>query len=238
MQKYPVLEICVESLDAAIAAERGGADRIELCENLRVGGVTPAVKLMRAVRSQIHIPIFAMIRPRGGNFCYTAAEFDEMVRGVVSAENCGMDGVVLGLLKADRIVDIERTRKLVELARPIPVTFHRAFDEAADLPAALEHVIASGAARILTSGGKADAEQGSAIIAELVKASGRRIEIVAGGGLNAANIEGVLRRSHAREFHSGLSSTLPYPRAAHSAFEAEIRRMVEVLKKTPTNCVA
>src|SRR5437764_3877904 len=137
MQKHPVLEICVENLDAAIAAERGGADRIELCENLRVGGVTPGVKLMRAVRAQIHIPIFAMVRPRGGNFCYTAAEFDEMVHDVASAADCGMDGVVLGLLNADRFVDIGRTRKLVELARPIPVTFHRAFDDAADLPAAV-----------------------------------------------------------------------------------------------------
>jgi len=232
MRNRPVLEICVETLAAALAAERGGAARIELCENLSVGGVTPHVELMRAARAQIHIPIFAMIRPRGGDFFYTAAEFEEMVHDLALARGCGMDGVVFGLLNAfDRLVDIERTRELAELARPLPATFHRAFDETPDLHAALESVIASGAARILTCGGKENAEEGSAAIAELVKAAGTRIEIVAGGGINAANLEGLLQRSQAREFHSGLSSSLPCARADYSAFEAEIRRMAEVLKK-------
>jgi copper homeostasis protein len=231
MRNRPVLEICVETLAAALAAERGGADRIELCENLSVGGVTPNVELLRAARAQIRIPIFAMIRPRGGDFLYGAAEFEEMVRDLALARGCGMDGVVFGLLNAASLVDIERTRELVELARPLPVTFHRAFDETPDLCAALESVIASGASRILTCGGKENAEEGSAAIAELVKATGNRIEIVAGGGINAANLEGVLQRSHAREFHSGLSSSLPCPRADYSAFEAEIRKMAEVLKK-------
>jgi copper homeostasis protein len=231
MRNLPLLEICVETLAAALAAERGGADRIELCENLSVGGVTPSCELMRAARAQIHIPIFAMIRPRGGDFLYSAVEFKEMVRDLALVRNWGMDGVVIGLLNSDWLVDIARTHELVELARPLPTTFHRAFDETPDLCAALESVIASGAARILTCGGKVNAEQGSATIAELVKAAGSRIEIIAGGGINAANIEGVLQRSHAREIHSGLSSSLPYPRADYSAFEAEIRKMAEVLKQ-------
>jgi copper homeostasis protein len=231
MRNRPLLEICVETLAAALAAERGGADRIELCENLSVGGETPNVELMRAARAQIHIPIFAMIRPRAGDFFYTGAEFEQMVRDLELARNCGMDGLVFGLLNADRVVDIERTRALVELARSLPVTFHRAFDETLNLRGALESVMASGAARILTCGGKGNAEKGSAAIAELVKAAGSRIEIVAGGGINAANLEEVLQRSRAREIHSGLSSALPYPRADHSTFEAEIRRMTEVLKK-------
>jgi len=231
MRNLPLLEICVETLAAALAAERGGADRIELCENLSVGGVTPSCELMRAARAQIHIPIFAMIRPRGGDFLYSAVEFEEMVRDLALVRNCGMDGVVIGLLNSDWLVDIARTHDLVELARPLPTTFHRAFDETPDLCAALESVIASGAARILTCGGKVNAEQGSATIAELVKAAGSRIEIIAGGGINAANIEGVLQRSHAREIHSGLSSSLPYPRADYSDFEAEIRKMADVLKQ-------
>jgi copper homeostasis protein len=231
MRKRPLLEICVETLEAALAAERGGADRIELCEKLSVGGVTSSLDLMRATRAQIHIPIFAMIRPRSGDFLYTAAEFKEMVRELALARNCGMDGVVFGLLNADRLVDIERTRELVELARPLPATFHRAFDETPDLHAALESVIASGCRRILTCGGRANAEEGSAAIAELVKAAGNRIEIVAGGGINAANVDCALQRSDAREIHSGLSSTLPYPRADHSAFEVEIRKMAAILEK-------
>jgi copper homeostasis protein len=231
MRNRPLLEICVETLAAALAAERGGADRIELCENLRIGGVTASVELMRAARAQIHIPIFAMIRPRGGDFFYSAAEFEEMVRELASAKNCGMDGAVFGLLNADRLVDTERTRALVEQARPLPATFHRAFDEVPATRAALESVIASGSARILTSGGKTNAEEGSAVIAEYVKTAARRIEILAGGGINAANLEGVLRRSHAREIHSGLSSTLQHPGADHSAFEAEIRKMATILEK-------
>jgi copper homeostasis protein len=231
MNNRPLLEICVETLVAALAAERGGADRIELCENLRLGGITPSAELMRATRAQIHIPIFAMIRPRGGDFFYSAEEFARMVRDLALARNCGMDGVVFGLLNADRSVDIERTRALVELARPLPATFHRAFDEVPEMRAALDNVIASGAARILTSGGKPSAEHGTATIAELVKAAGSRIEILAGGGINAVNLETVLQSSQAREFHSGLSSGLPFPRADYSEFEAEIRRMAEALKK-------
>jgi copper homeostasis protein len=231
MRNRPLLEICVETLAAALAAERGGAGRIELCQNLSVGGVTPSVELMRAARAQIHIPIFAMIRPRGGDFSYTAAEFQQMVADLTEARNCGMDGVVIGLLNADRLVDIERTRELVELARRLPVTFHRAFDATPSPNTALEGVIASGAARILTCGGKANAEEGGATIAELVKGAASRIEIVAGGGISATNLESVLRRSGVREIHSGLSSTLPYPRAEHSAFEAEVRKMAAILEK-------
>jgi len=239
MTNRPLLEICVETLAAALAAERGGADRIELCENLSVGGVTPSAELMRGARAQIHIPIFAMIRPRAGDFFYSKPEFEETVRDLALVRNCGMDGVVFGLLNADRLVNIERSHELVELARPLPATFHRAFDETPDLRAALESVIATGAARILTCGGKGNAEEGSAVIAELVEAAGSRIEIVAGGGISAANLGGVLRRSRAREVHSGLSSTLPYPRADHSAFETEVRKMTAILKKhSSESCAA
>jgi copper homeostasis protein len=238
MKNRPLLEICVETLEAALAAERGGADRVELCGNLRAGGVTPSAELMRAARAQIHIPIFAMIRPRAGDFFYTADEVERMRSDILMAKECGMDGLVFGLLNADRLVDIDRTRELVEMARPLPATFHRAFDETPDLCAAIESVLASGAARILTCGGKENAQEGSAAIAQLVKAAGSRIEIVAGGGINAANLEGVLQQSHAREIHSGLSSTLPYPRTDHSPFEKEIRKLVAILKNSSDSVLA
>ncbi len=231
MKNSPLLEICVETLDAALAAERGGADRIELCENLRVGGVTPSVELMRAVRAQIHIPVFAMIRPRSGTFCYSAQEFKQMASDLAAAKECGMEGVVLGVLRKNRQVDVERTRALVDLAPPLPVTFHRAFDETPNLLDALENVISTRAARILTSGGKPSAEQGNVVISELVRVAGRRVAILAGGGIDGLNLERLARVTCAREFHSGLSSTLPYPRTDYGVFEAEVRNMAEVLKK-------
>src|SRR5882724_13318683 len=117
MKNRPLLEICVETLAAALAAERGGADRIELCENLSVGGVTPSIELMRAARAQIHIPIFAMIRPRAGDFVYTAEEVDRMRNDIFTAKECEMNGVVFGLLHPDQLVDTEHTHKLVEMTR-------------------------------------------------------------------------------------------------------------------------
>jgi copper homeostasis protein len=231
MSNRPLLEICVETLEAALAAMRGGADRLELCENLLVGGVTPSMELMRAVRAQIKLPVFAMIRTRGGDFVPTQPEFEQMIRDLATVKACGMDGVVLGMLHSERNVEVEGTKKLVELARPLPVTFHRAFDETPDLLQALDDVIASGAARILTSGGKPNAKEGSSRIAELVKRAGGRIEILAGGGINSATVEWVMRKSGAREFHAGLSSRLPYPQTDFAAFESEVRKLSEALER-------
>jgi copper homeostasis protein len=233
MTKFPLLEICVETLDAAMAAERGGADRIELCENLQVGGVSPSADLMRAVRSQVHIPVFAMIRPRAGDFYYSEMEFKQMARDLAIAKGLGMDGVVLGLLGTDHRVDVRRTRTLADLARPLPVTFHRAFDETPNLRQALEDVIATGAARILTSGGRPSAEQGVGALAELVDAGRKRIRIMPGGGISAANIERILQTTRAREVHSGLSAVVPSPRADYRKFETEVGKLAALLKKPP-----
>jgi len=233
MTKFLLLEICIETLDAATAAERGGADRIELCENLQVGGVTPSADLMRAVRSQVHIPVYAMIRPRAGDFFYSEMEFKQMARDLAIAKGLSMDGVVLGLLGTDHRVDVRRTRTLADLARPLPVTFHRAFDETPNLREALEDVIATGAARILTSGGGPSAEQSVGALRELVDASRKRIRIMPGSGISAANIERILRRTRAREVHSGLSTVVPTPRADYRKFEAEVGKLAELLKKPP-----
>jgi copper homeostasis protein len=182
-----LVEISVESVERAAAAERGGASRIELCGSLELGGVTPSVELMRKVRARVSVPIFAMVRPRGGDFVYSAAEFEEMRGSIEMARAAGMDGMVLGLLRADRSVDVERTAELVRAAAPLPVTFHRAFDESADLFVALEDVIATGAMRLLTSGGAATAPEAVKRIAELVLRAGRRLIVMPGSGITARN---------------------------------------------------
>jgi copper homeostasis protein len=231
MNRKPLLEISVETLEAALAAERGGADRIELCGDLSLGGVTPGADLLRAVRAQVRIPIFSMVRPRAGDFVYSSVEFAEMKRTISAAKESGMDGVVLGILTEKRRVDFERTRQLVELAKPLPVTYHRAFDEASDLQQALEDVIQSGAKRILTSGGKKSALGGAAVLAKLIEAAGGRIVIVPGAGISALNIEQVAQQSGAREFHSGLSAVLPYGSKAYRKFEDEVRKLAEQIAR-------
>jgi len=225
MNRKCLLEISVEALESALAAERGGADRIELCGDLSLGGVTPGADLMRTTRAQLRIPIFSMVRPRAGDFVYSSAEFAEMKRSVVGAKEAGIDGVVLGVLTKEDRVDVERTRELTELARPLPVTYHRAFDEIADLHQALEEVIQSGAKRILTSGGAKSALEGAATLADLIEAAGERIVIVTGAGISNANIAEVARRTRAREFHSGLSAALPYGSGEYRKFEEEVRKL-------------
>ena len=227
MKRKCLLEISVETLEAAMAAERGGADRIELCGNLSVGGVTPDTEILRTVRAQVHIPIFSMIRPRAGDFVYSDAEFSQMRRSISDAKESGMDGIVLGALTKGRRVDVERTRELVELAHPLPVTYHRAFDEAIDLRPALEDVIETGAKRILTSGGAKSALEGAAVLSELIEAARERIAIVPGAGISAANIAEVARRTKAREFHSGLSAALPYGSHEYRRFEEEVRKLTK-----------
>ena len=226
-----LLEISVESASGAAAAEHGGANRIELCANLNVGGVTPSAELMRETRKAVCAPIFVMIRPRGGDFAFSAEEFSAMMRDVEIAKSCRMDGVVFGILHADRTVNLERTRELVEAAKPLPVTFHRAFDETPDLQAALEAVIAAGATRILTSGGKPNADAGASVLAELMKATAGRITILPGGGINARNLEAVVRVTGACEIHSGLGTSLPYGKSGAVEFESAVRELAEILRE-------
>jgi copper homeostasis protein len=223
------LEISVETLEAAVAAERGGARRIELCAELRLGGLTPSEDLMRMARKKVRLPIFAMIRPRAGDFVYSALELVQMHRDIAAAKGLGMDGIVLGLLTRDRRVDIAGTRELLKAAEPLPVTFHRAFDDVPDLGAALEDVIEVGAARILTSGGAATVPAGIARLAQLVAAARDRIVILPGGGINASNAMEVARQTGAQELHSGLGSVLAYDRNDYELFESEVRKLAAQL---------
>jgi copper homeostasis protein len=230
-----LLEISVESLASAIAAERGGAHRIELCEFLAVGGVTPCKDLMRKTRAAVKIPIFAMIRPRDEDFVYSVSELAQMRTEIDLAKSCGMDGLALGILHRDNTINVEQTRKLVALARPLPVTFHRAFDETPNPCAALESVISTGASRILTSGGKPTAFEGASVLADLVFTSANRIIILPGGGNNASNLREVARFTHAHEFHSGLGTTLPYGQSSPAQFESAVRQLAEILANISTS---
>jgi copper homeostasis protein len=204
-----VLEICVESVDHAIAAERGGADRLELCSDLSSGGITPSAGLMQTARRHVSIPIHILIRPRAGDFCYSDHELETMRDDIHAAKQVGADGLVLGILCENNSVDVERTKMLVEFAHPLPVTFHRAFDLAENRTAALEDVIQTGASRILTSGGEQRATDALLILTHLMQAAKNRILIMPCGGINSANIERVVRTTLAREIHTSVGTSRP-----------------------------
>ena len=231
MQRRFILEISVESADAATAAERGGAQRIELCSDLSVGGLTPGNELFLAVRQQVAVPIFSMVRPRTGDFAYSGLEFAVMKEDIVRAKTLGADGVVLGILQSDQRVDVARTRELVQLAHPLPVTFHRAFDECRDEYEGLEDVLAAGAKRILTSGSAPSAVDGVWTLGELVKYAGERIVIMPGAGINAGNLKSLVEETQAREFHSGLSSVIERPVSSYEKFEEEVRGMARIFSE-------
>jgi copper homeostasis protein len=202
------VEICIDSVDSALAAERGGAQRVELCSNLWEGGVTPSAGLIATVRKKISIGLQVMVRPRGGDFCHSDDEFEIMQQDVKTAKSLGADGIVVALLQTNARVDVARTRELVELAAPLPVTFHRAFDVVTDLPAALEDVISTGAKRILTSGGESSGVKGTASLTKLVQLAKGRISILAAGGINSTNAREIVEKSGVSEVHAGLRSII------------------------------
>jgi len=229
MRSRYLLEISVESVDAAMAAERGGAQRIEFCSNAREGGTTPSPELLRAVRERVRLPIVSMVRPRAGNFLYSDKEFAAMRRDLETAKEFQMDGVVLGLLNAEGRIDVARSAQLVEQARPLPVTYHRAFDECRDLRKSLEDVIKTGAVRLLTSGGKQTADQALELLDDLVRSAAERLIVMPGSGLHAANIQDAVKRTGAREYHAGLSSVVPDATNNIATFEREVRKLAAAL---------
>jgi copper homeostasis protein len=237
MQNGYVLEVCVESVDRAIAAERGGAHRIELCSDLSSGGITPSAGLMQVARQSLRIPIHILVRPRAGDFVYSDREFEVMKRDIDTARRLGMDGVVLGLLDGSSQVDVQRTAQLVKAAHPLPVTFHRAFDLCRDMRSALEAVIQTGSARVLTSGGKTRAMEGLGPLSRLVGEAGTRIVVMPGGGIAAEDVTRVLQQTSAHEIHTSLR----VPNVAsdkekmdgatrESEFEARVRKVRELLE--------
>lgn len=202
-----VLEIASNSVASALSAQRGGADRIELFDNLAEGGTTPSFGSIALAREQLQIPLFVLIRPRPGDFHYDALERALMLRDIEQCGALGCDGVVIGALDADGNVDMPLCRELVEAAGPMQVTFHRAFDAARDLSAALDDVISLGCQRVLSSGGQASAEAGADVLAALVKQSAGRISVMAGAGITRSNIAAVAKATGCLELHASAKGT-------------------------------
>ncbi len=204
-----LLEICVFNTATAIAAEKAGADRIELCENYANGGTTPSYGYLKTVREKISIPVFPMIRPRGGDYFHTADEIDIIRKDILLCKELGFEGVVFGLLNQDGTIDQENTARLTEAAYPLEVTFHRAFDRCKDPLEALETIIACGCNRILTSGQEPKVTEGLAMVKQLVEQADGRIIIMPGSGLNSANVATIIQTAGVSEVHTSARIRIP-----------------------------
>jgi copper homeostasis protein len=206
--KQITLEVCAYSVEAAIAAQTAGADRVELCANPSEGGTTPSYGSIVVARQTLKIELHVLIRPRGGDFLYSSREFRAMQEDIQLCRQSGVNGVVLGILLANARVDKDRCRELVQMARPMSVTFHRAFDMTADALPALEDVIETGCHRILTSGQANSALEGASLLAELVRRAGERSIIMAGAGVNEKNLAKLIESTGAREFHTSARAVV------------------------------
>jgi len=197
-----LIEACVESVSAALAAEAGGAARLELCTSLDVGGLTPPESLIRDAVASIAIPVYVLVRPRAGSFELGSTDLRLLLSQVRCGAELGAAGIVAGALTADRTVDARAIEAIVSAAHPLPVTFHRAFDEVPDQAAALETLIALGVSRVLTSGGAPTAIEGAGSIAALVRQARGRVGILAGGTVRAGNARALVERTGVGELHS------------------------------------
>ncbi len=195
------VEIVVYNIESALRAQEGGADRIELCDNPSEGGTTPSFGTIEAVRQNVNLDVYVMIRPRGGDFHYSNYEFHCMKRDIDQCQKISVDGVVFGILNADGTLDKKRCKELIDRARPIKVTCHRAFDMTRDPFEALEDCIEVGFHRILTAGHRATAPEGADLIAELIERANGRIGIMPGSGVNENTVEELVRKSKASEIH-------------------------------------
>lgn len=224
-----ILEVCVDSYKSLLIAKEAGADRIELCSALNIGGLTPSIGLMKKASQHGDLEIFVMVRPRSGDFLYNEEEFETMKEDVIAIKKLGFDGIVAGFLKADGRIDLERTRELVELAAPLKFVFHRAFDDAKSPVEDMEALIDMGVLRILTSGQRPKALEGADYISRLEKDFGDRIEIMPGSGVSADNILELVRLTGCKSYHmSGkvnIGSAMVYKDYLDrmETFEAEIK---------------
>ena len=243
------LEICVDSVESALNAQIAGADRVELCANLIEGGTTPSYGTIISARSNLNILLHVIIRPRGGDFLYTDIEYDIMRRDIETCGESGVDGIVIGILTADGKIDIERTARLVEFSKPMSVTFHRAFDMCSDPVKGLEDIIQSGADRLLTSGQKNTAVEGSDMINKIVKLAQGRIIIMPGSGVDEYDIGRLAKKTGAGEFHLtgrksidsemrfiqqgiSISGNIDINEFSRKVADAEkIKRIIQILRK-------
>ncbi|MFT4202740.1 MAG: copper homeostasis protein CutC [Chitinophagaceae bacterium] len=204
-----ILEIAVFNIESAIAAEKAGADRIELCENPYDGGTTPSYGTLKTIREKIHIPVFPIIRPRGGDFLYSDAEFEVMKQDLQTAKEFGFTGAVIGLLHPDGTIDTARTKELVAIGGNMQLTFHRAFDRCKNPLQALEDIVQTGCARILTSGQHPNVNNAKALIKTLVQRADNRIIILPGSGVRSQGLQSLASETGAVEFHSSARTELP-----------------------------
>ena len=236
-----ILEVCVDSVESAIAAQQGGAGRVELCADLEHGGITPSIGMMKSVREKVSLEVHVMIRPRAGDFCYSEAEFEVMKRDLQEAKKLGVDGLVFGILTSEGAIDSARTMMLLEMARPLAVTFHRAFDETVDLFAALSELTRLGVDRVLTSGGKSSVEAGLQTLASLVRNAGSSIKVLAGGGITLENVADVVGQTGVDEVHvlNSVSTTVEHGSSDPKIFQSprtvadssKVRGMVGILQR-------
>lgn len=234
------LEIIGFNIESCITAQEAGADRIELCDGPGEGGTTPSYGFIKAARNKLHIELYPIIRPRGGDFLYCDEEFEIMKADVQVCKETGCDGVVTGILLADGSVDKKRCAELIRIASPMKVSFHRAFDRTNDPFRAMEDIIELGCCRILTSGQKPNATEGAELISQLIAQSNGRISIMPGSGVRSDNITALAAKTKATEFHSSArikqESNMNYINEAMneslssvSADAIEIKRLVQVL---------
>ena len=209
MIKDFTIEVCVDSVQSAINAETGGANRVELCDNLFEGGTTPSAGTINQTRKHLNIDLNVIIRPRGGDFLYSSDEFELMKYDIQVAKDLGADGIVIGILKPDGSVDMDRTGELVDLAKPLSVTFHRAFDMVSNPFLALEDIIELKIDRILTSGLEVSAYEGVDTIKQLVQKANDQIIIMPGGGINERNIKKIVNETGVKECHVSGRRKIP-----------------------------
>lgn len=230
MANRNVLEVCCGSLQSAVNAVAGGAERIELCSALEVDGLTPSMQVLRELRQRYPaLRIHVLIRPREGDFVYSEAEVAQMEREIHEAVAAGATAIVGGALTPDGEVDVPATKRIMQAAEGLPFTFHRAFDVVKDLQAALETLRALGIQRVLTSGGAATAEEGIAVLRQLVAQAGESLTILPGGGVNRRNARRIIKETGATEIHGSCSEVLPDGQRLTNA--AEVAAVLEAINR-------
>ena len=197
----------MDSVESAINAEKGGASRLELCSNLVEGGTTPSLGLLKVIKAKVNIPIYVMIRPRGGDFVYSEDDFLVMKEDLILLKQNGADGIVFGILTPEGDIDVNRSREIMEISCPLPVTFHRAYDMTRDPFASLNTLISLGIKRVLTSGQDSTALEGLPLLTRLIEHARERIIVVPGGGITERNVERILKVLGAKEFHCSARSS-------------------------------
>ena len=225
MDRRILIEICVADVESAIAAEVGGADRVELCDNLSVGGTTPSAGAIAEACRWLSIPVHVLIRPRAGDFVYSERELAVMRHDIEVAKALGASGVVLGVLTREGRIAQDQVQALVAMARPLTVTFHKAIDEADDPLHVLDALLSIGADRILSSGGKPTALDGIDTLKTLVDRAGNRIAVMAGGRLDLESLEPVIRQSRILEVHLGSAVVRPSSSLSSDSSEASWNRV-------------